>query len=97
MIKPHSEVQPQSLDQLTPDELNEFKNIHEDYQKSLFDLGIVVVKIEETENNLDELNGTRMDLISHINEINEKRLVLTARLGEKYGDKQVDLETGKLK
>ena len=97
MIKPHPENQPQSLDQLTPDELNEFKSIHEDYQKSLFDLGIVVVNIEEVETNLDELNGTRLDLISHINEVNEKRLVLTARLGEKYGDRQVDLETGNLK
>ena len=46
---------------------------------------------------IDELNGNRIDLISYIQEVNEKRLVLTAKLGEKYGDRQVDLETGELK
>ena len=97
MLKGNAEEQTQLNDQLTVEELAEFRNVHEGYQKALFDLGIVVINIEETKKKLDELNGNKIDLIDHINETNEKRLALTAKLGDKYGDRQVDLETGKLK
>ncbi len=97
MLKRNTEDQTQSLDQLTVEELAEFKSIHEGYQKALFDLGVAVLNIEEAKKRLDELNGNRIDLINYIQEVNEKRLVLTAKLGEKYGDRQVDLETGELK
>jgi 2-oxo-4-hydroxy-4-carboxy--5-ureidoimidazoline (OHCU) decarboxylase len=97
MLKGNAEEQTQSLDQLTVEELAEFKSTHENYQKALFDLGIVVLNLEEAKKKIDELNGDRIDIINHIQEVNEKRLALTAKLGEKYGDRQVDLETGKLK
>ena len=97
MLKRNVEEQTQSTDQLTVEELADFKSVHEGYQKALFDLGIVTITIEETRKKLDELNGNKIDLIDHISEINEKRLVLTAKLGDKYGDRQVDLETGVLK
>jgi hypothetical protein len=97
MLKRNIEEQIQSTDQLTVEELAEFKSVHEEYQKALFNLGIAVINIEETKKRLDELNGNKIDLIDHINETNEKRLALTAKLGDKYGDKQVDLETGELK
>jgi hypothetical protein len=96
MLKRNVEEQT-SLLSLTVEELAEFKSIHENYQKALFDLGIVTITIEETRKKLDELNGNKIDLIDHISEINEKRLALTAKLGDKYGDRQVDLETGELK
>jgi hypothetical protein len=97
MLKGNAEEQTQSLDQLTVEELAEFKSTHEEYQKVLFDLGILVLNLEEAKKKIDELNGNRIDLINYIQEVNEKRLALTAKLGDKYGDKQVDLETGKLK
>ena len=96
MLKRNIEEQTSSLS-LTVEELAEFKSVHEGYQKALFDLGIVTLTIEETKKKLDELNGNKIDLIDYINETNEKRLALTAKLGDKYGDKQVDLETGELK
>ncbi len=97
MLKRNTEEQTQSLNHLTVEELAEFKSTHEGYQKALFDLGILILNLEEAKKKIDELNGNRIDLISYIQEVNEKRLVLTAKLGEKYGDKQVDLETGELK
>ena len=96
MLKRNVEEQTPLLS-LTVEELAEFKSVHENYQKALFDLGIVTITIEETRKKLDELNGNKIDLIDHISEINEKRLALTAKLGDKYGDRQVDLETGELK
>jgi len=97
MLKRHTEEQIQSLNRLTVEELAEFKSIHEGYQKALYDLGLVVMAIEDAKKKLDELQGNRIDIISHIQEVNEKRLVLTTKLGDKYGEKQVDLETGELK
>jgi hypothetical protein len=96
MLKRNIEEQTQSIDQLTVEELVEFKSVHEDYQKALFDLGIVVLNIEEAKNKLDEINRNKIDLLNFIKEINEKRLALTDKLCDKYGDRQVDLETGKL-
>lgn len=96
MLTKNAEEQTQALDQLTVEELAEFKSTHEEYQKALFDLGILVLNLEEAKKRIDELNGNRIDLISYIQEVNEKRLALTAKLGDKYGEKQVDLETGKL-
>lgn len=97
MLKRNTEEQTQSTDHLTVEELADFKSTHENYQKALFDLGILVLNLEEAKKKIDELNGNRIDLISYIQETNEKRLALTAKLGEKYGDRQVDLETGELK
>ena len=96
MLKRNIEEQT-SLLSLTVEELAEFKSIHEVYQKAVFDLGILILDIEGTRKKLDELNGYKIDLTDHINETNEKRLALTAKLGDKYGDRQVDLETGELK
>ncbi len=96
MLKRNTEEQT-SLLSLTVEELAEFKSIHEVYQKAVFDLGILILDIEGTKKKLDELNGYKIDLTNHIDETNEKRLALTAKLGDKYGDKQVDLETGELK
>ena len=96
MLKRNTEEQT-SLLSLTVEELAEFKSIHEVYQKAVFDLGILILDIEGTKKKLDELNGYKIDLTNHIDETNEKRLALTAKLGDKYGDRQVDLETGELK
>jgi hypothetical protein len=97
MLKGKAEEQIQLPNQLTVEELAEFKSIHEGYQKSLFDLALAVLAIEEAKKKLDEVQGNRIDIINHIQEVNEKRLLLTTKLGDKYGDKQVDLETGELK
>jgi hypothetical protein len=97
MLKGKAEEQTQSTDHLTVEELAEFKSVHEGYQKALFDLGLAVLAIEDAKKKLDEANGNRIDIISYIQEVNEKRLALTTKLGDKYGDKQVDLETGELK
>jgi hypothetical protein len=96
MLKRNTEEQT-SLLSLTVEELAEFKSVHELYQKAVFDLGILILDIEGAKKKLDELNGHKIDLTDYINETNEKRLALTAKLGDKYGDKQVDLETGELK
>lgn len=82
---------------LTKDELQEFKEINTAYQKAVFDLGILEIDIANAKQTLDNLNGSKIDLIDHIRQVTTKQQEMSVKLGEKYGDKQVDLETGELK
>ena len=82
---------------LTKEELQEFKEINTSYQQAIFDLGISSLNINETEQKLNDLKGERIDLLNHIKTVTEKQQQMSVKLGEKYGDKQVDLETGELK
>jgi predicted transcriptional regulator len=94
MIKPSKTSKAQ---QLTPEELQEFKETYEAYQKAVFDLGLLTVEIDDAKQKLDDLNGEKIDLTQHLKELSVKQQEISNALGEKYGDKQVDLETGNLK
>jgi hypothetical protein len=85
------------MEKLTKEELQEFKEINAAYQQAIFDLGIVSINLNEVEQKLNDLKGEKIDLINHIKVIVEKQQEMGIKLGEKYGDKQVDLETGELK
>lgn len=82
---------------LTTEELKEFRETYEGYQKAVFDLGTLDVEIDAFKKKLDELSGERIDLLNHINILNTKQQEIGNKLGDKYGLKQVDLETGELK
>jgi len=82
---------------LTKEELQEFKEVNADYQKAVFDLGILEIDIVSAKQTLDNLNGSKIDLIDHLQQVTTKQQEMSVKLGEKYGDKQVDLETGELK
>jgi len=82
---------------LTAEELKEFKDVYEGSQKAVYDLGTLEIEINRLKKRLDELNGERIDLLAHIDVLSEKQASLSAQLGDKYGMKTVDLETGELK
>jgi hypothetical protein len=82
---------------LTLEELAEFRKVHEELSQSITDLGWLEINYANTKEQLDTLTGTRIDLLDRIKELNGKKQELSTKLGDKYGDKQVDLETGELK
>jgi hypothetical protein len=82
---------------LTSEELAEFRKVHEELSQSITDLGWLEINCASIKEQLDTLTGTRIDLLDRIKELNGKKLGLGTKLGDKYGDKQVDLETGELK
>jgi hypothetical protein len=88
---------PETVLTLTPEELQEFKDTYNGYQKAIYDLGALDLEISKTKKKLDELNGEKIDLISHIDVLDEQQTAMGNKLGDKYGLKQVDLETGELK
>ncbi len=72
---------------LTQEELQEFRNIHQEYQTALFNVGLITLDLEN-------LTKEKSNLIEQTLQINKKRLEIIEKLGIKYGDRQVNLETG---
>lgn len=98
MIKQTKTMKPsETLQKLTSEELKEFRETYEAYQKAVFDLGALDIDINKLKTKLDDLNGEKIDLLNHINVLDEKQQNIANTLGNKYGFKQVDLETGELK
>jgi hypothetical protein len=88
MIK-QTENQTENQTHLTPEELQEFRNVYQEYQTAVFNLGLLSLDLES-------LNKEKTRLSDQVYQINEKRLEVVKNLGDKYGDKQVNLETGAL-
>lgn len=82
---------------LSSEELAEFRGVYEAYQKAVFDLGTLSLNIDNIKKELDNLTGEKIDLLNHINVLVEQQVTIGNKLGDKYGLKQVDLETGELK
>lgn len=82
---------------LTSEELKEFREVYEGYQRAVYDLGNLNLEIESTKKRLNELEEEKTNQINHIFTLSEQQQVLGNKLGDKYGLKQVDLETGELK
>jgi hypothetical protein len=74
---------------LTPEELQEFRSIHQEYQTALFNVGLITLDLEN-------LTKEKNRLAEYALKVNEQRLEIVKKLGDKYGDKQVNLETGEL-
>lgn len=75
------------MEKLTNEEFTEFKQNYFDYQQAIFALG-----------NLEaEYVASKNSILLKLNDINNKKVQINDTLGEKYGEKQVDLETGELK
>jgi hypothetical protein len=74
------------MEKLTNEEFAEFKQNYFDYQQAVFALGNLEAEYVTNKNSI----------LIQLNDINEKKAKINNTLGEKYGEKQVDLETGEL-
>ena len=81
---------------LTDEELQELKQTYESYQKCIFDLGLINYDIEIAKEQLANLDKEKSTLMQNLKNIITKQQEVSDNLSKKYGDKQVDLETGYL-
>lgn len=81
---------------LSAEELQELKQIYGIYQKQVFELGLMDYDIELLNQQLETLIQNKKELLLDLKATVSKQQELNNNLGEKYGDKQVDLETGYL-
>lgn len=97
MIKQSKNSKNEETQKLTTEELQEFRGMYEAYQKAVYDLGALDLQIEKSKKRLDEMMGEKIDLVAHIDNLDQQQVAIANKLGDKYGLKQVDLETGELK
>ena len=86
-----------SNQKLTTEELENFKRVYESFNKRLLDLGAVELDIKAFKMQLEEAEKVKEELISVLQSLDEEKAKLSVDLGDKYGNKQVDLETGELR
>jgi hypothetical protein len=96
MAKTLSISQNNNKEKLTPEELKEFRETYEQYQTAVYNLGMLDVEINAFKKRIDELNGNKLDLLIEIENLDKKQQMIGNKLGDKYGGKKVDLETGEL-
>ena len=85
------------MEKLTNEEFEEFKQNYTEHQQAIFNLGFLEADLSVLRNQLNTVNANKEALLNKIAELNVAKQEISNKLGEKYGDKQVDLETGELK
>jgi len=79
---------------VTPEELQNIKELQDSYLKTTFELGQVTVEKRELTDKLTKLDETESNAFSHLAVLKQKEADLSQVLQEKYGSSTIDLETG---
>lgn len=81
---------------LSSEELEEFQKLIQEYQKGVFDLGNLEVDLDILHKQVTKIKENKENLLSHLINISQKQQEFRIRLGEKYGDAEVNIATGEL-
>lgn len=82
---------------VTPEELQQVKELQDAYLKTTFELGQISVDKREAYNKMDELEVAEKNAFQHLGTLRQKEQELSSLLQEKYGSSTIDLETGVIK
>lgn len=83
-------------EKLTQEEFDEIKQNHLEYEQAVHTLGTLELNYVALKEQLNYIESNKTSLLDKIKELTAKKIEIGNKLGEKYGDKQVDLETGEL-
>ena len=82
---------------LTEEEINQLKSLQSDYAKLIAELGQIEVSILVMEKQIEQIKTTQKDpLYIRLGEIQQQESNVAKQLTEKYGDGQINLETGEI-
>jgi chaperonin cofactor prefoldin len=82
---------------LTTEEINQLKSLQSDYAKLIAELGQVEVSILVMEKQIEQIKIAQKDpLYIRLGEIQQQESNVASQLTEKYGDGQINLETGEI-
>lgn len=82
---------------LTVEEINQLKSLQSDYAKLIAELGQVEISILVLEKQIEQIKQTQKDpLYTRLGEIQQQESFIAKQLTEKYGDGQINLETGEI-
>jgi hypothetical protein len=82
--------------QLTPEELQSIKDLQSKYNQTIFEVGAAEAQLIVFQQNIDKLQEAKKGLVSDLTTIEKKEAELVKSLQEKYGQGNIDIETGEI-
>ena len=84
------------MSQLTPEELQSIKDLQSKYNQTIFEIGAAEAQLIVFQQNIDKLQEAKKGLVSDLTTIEKKESELVASLQEKYGQGNINIETGEI-
>ena len=82
--------------QLTPEELQSIKDLQSKYNQTIFEVGAAEAQLIVFQQNIDKLQEAKKGLVSDLTTIEKKESELVVSLQEKYGQGNINIETGEI-
>jgi hypothetical protein len=82
--------------QLTPEELQQIKDLQSKYNQTVFEIGAAEAQLIVFQQQIDRLQEAKKGLVSDLTTIEQKETELTKSLQEKYGEGNINAETGEV-
>jgi len=82
--------------QLTPEELQSIKDLQSKYNQTIFEIGAAEAQLIAFRQGIDKLEKAKEGLVSDLTTIEQKETELTKSLQEKYGEGNINAETGEV-
>jgi oligoribonuclease NrnB/cAMP/cGMP phosphodiesterase (DHH superfamily) len=82
--------------QLAPEELQSIKDLQSKYNQTIFEVGAAEAQLIVFQQNIDKLQEAKKGLVSDLTTIEKKESELVKSLQEKYGQGNIDIETGEI-
>jgi len=81
---------------LTAEELQQIKDLQSKYNQTIFEVGASEAQLIAFHQGIERLQKAKEGLISDLSTIEQKETELVKSLQEKYGQGNIDLETGEI-
>jgi len=82
--------------QLTTEELQQIKDMQAQYNKFVFELGSIEAQLQNILSAKAAAETEKNNILSDIKKLGEREKELVALLQEKYGNGNIDIETGEI-
>ena len=82
--------------QLTPEELQQIKELQSKYNQTIFEVGASEAQIIAFQQGIENLQKAKNGLVSDLKTIEQKESELVKSLQEKYGQGNINIETGEI-
>ena len=82
--------------QLTQEELQQIKDLQSKYNQTILEIGASEAQLIVFQENIDKLTEAKKGLVSDLKTIEQKESELVKSLQEKYGQGNINIETGEI-
>jgi hypothetical protein len=81
---------------LTTEELQSIKDLQSKYNQAIFEIGASEAQLIVFQENIEKLIEAKKGLVSDLKTIEQKESELVKSLQEKYGEGNIDINTGEI-